>query len=442
MQRAPSRYDRSVQRGRSRLRLAAWLCGLGIALLWDLPVSADPPTPQPLDQVLTDISQQLRETLAQAKLSRVGILEFTENGPGGESLGDQFGLLGRFCAEQIERRLAGGANGTIQVASREEFQRAQSEMQFALADLKSPTRIQKLAQRAGALSAIVEGTFVHRKGRLMSIQWKVLRTDDGHVVGGGDTAALLGENDLAMMGRSVQISADDRRLRYGPSGQLKQSEEDSVAEKLDEEADGPHPLRDKNFPFRVYLRVNSQIREPVFIDKDAYRNKCFVPLRKGEVYEIWVENNTDQIVLMRLLVDGLNTLPEKEGEKGIKLTVTGKRVGLQNAKHWELDPADGKVFAVRGFVTEKGPQGKLREFVVVDAEESVAARRKFTDQIGIITAAFYAPDGASRGKVGTGQGDQRNEAIGTAHDLKPGKLLGVVHLRYVEPEALDEIRRP
>lgn len=403
---------------------------------------ADPPAPQALDQVLTNIAKQLGTTLTQEKLNRVGILEFAEVGPGGASLGEEFGLLGRYCAEEIERRLVDNASGKIQVANRQEFQRAQSEMQFTLADLKSPARIQKLGQRAGGLSAIVEGTFVHRKGRLMNIQWKILRTADSREVSIGEAAALLSENDLAMIGRSVQISADDRRVRYAPSGQLKQSEEDSVAEKLDQEADGPHPLLDKNFPFRVHVRVNSQLREPVFINKEAYHNKCFVPLRKGEVYEIWIENNTDQIVLMRLLVDGLNTLPEKEGEKGIKLTVTGKRVGLQNAKHWELDPADGKVFAVRGFVTEKGPQGKLREFVVVDAEESLAARRKFTDQIGIITAAFYAPDGASRGGLGTGQGDERNEVIGTAHDLKPGKLLGIVHLRYVDPEALEKMKQP
>ena len=118
--------------------------------------------------------------------------------------------------------------------------------------------------------------------------------------------------------------------------------------------------------------------------------------------------------------------------------IVGKRVNLDEARHWELDPADGPVYAVRGFVTEVGAQGKLREFTVVDADESLAARQKFTDQIGLITAAFYLPAGGSR-KVGTGLGQERTEEILKAQKLSCGNLLGVAHIRYVEAEALEKM---
>jgi hypothetical protein len=164
-------------------------------------------------------------------------------------------------------------------------------------------------------------------------------------------------------------------------------------------------------------------------------NDYFIPVRKGEVYELWIENRSGQVVLMRLLVDGLNTLPEKDTTKGVQTVVIGKRVNLDQARHWELDPAESRVFAVRGFVTEVAAQGKLREFVVVDAEESLAGRQKFTDQIGIITAAFYTPAGTQRG-VGTGLGKERTEEFLKSRELEPGKLLSVVHLRYVDATAL------
>ena len=46
-------------------------------------------------------------------------------------------------------------------------------------------------------------------------------------------------------------------------------------------------------------------------------NDMFVPVRKGEVLEIWIENHSGKLTLMRLLVDGLNTLPELEKAKGV-----------------------------------------------------------------------------------------------------------------------------
>jgi hypothetical protein len=75
-------------------------------------------------------------------------------------------------------------------------------------------------------------------------------------------------------------------------------------------------------------------------------------------------------------------------------------------------------------------QGKVREFTVVDAQESLAARRKFTDQIGLITAAFYEPK-LARGDLGTLPGKERDALIRRCADAVPGSLIAVVHLNYV-----------
>jgi hypothetical protein len=139
--------------------------------------------------------------------------------------------------------------------------------------------------------------------------------------------------------------------------------------------------------------------------------------------------------MMRMLVDGLNTLPQQVMEKGVATLVIAPPVSLDEARAWLLDPERSPVNAVRGFVTQIGVQGEVREFTVVDAADSLAARQHFTQQVGVITVAFYAPAGDGRG-IGTAAGRERSEEIEEREGFKVGNLLAVVHLRYVEPAAL------
>jgi hypothetical protein len=187
-------------------------------------------------------------------------------------------------------------------------------------------------------------------------------------------------------------------------------------------------------------------REPV-----ARGNDLFVPLRKGEVYRIQAENKSGELVLMRLLVDGLNTLPQLETDKDMVVEpvpknqspgtrqerwVTAPRVNLNDARAWILDPKSSKSTLVRGFFSSTAGGGKYNEFVVVDAQDSLAARQRFTDQIGLITAAFYAPKSDARG-LGTTLGKEGTGRVAERAGIACGNLLGVVHLRYVEPEAIE-----
>ncbi len=57
--------------------------------------------PQPLKQVLSDMAEQLSATLEENQLGKVGVLEFTSLTPEGEVLGASFGILGRYCGDEI-----------------------------------------------------------------------------------------------------------------------------------------------------------------------------------------------------------------------------------------------------------------------------------------------------------------------------------------------------
>jgi uncharacterized caspase-like protein len=400
----------------------------------DVPVVANL-QPLTLRQVIADTAEQMADAIEARKLKKVGVLEFINDTKLGELLGADFGLLGRYCAEELERKLADFGEGKFIVVDRRRLQTAIGEQGLKLKDIGSAEAMRQLSARADGMPVIALGTLRNRAGRIVNIRCKLVRTDSDDLVGSAGGSAVLNESEWAMLGRSAAVKPGDFRPEVSPPGKSNSPEEYRIHE-LDRASDGSHPLSDPRFAYRLRLMIGGQERKGVFRGNDY-----FVPVRKGEIYEIWVENRSGQTVLLRLLVDGLNTLLELEGTKGIKTYVAAKRVNLDEARHWELDPAISTVFAIRGFATDESAQGKLREFVVVDAEASLAARQKFSDQVGLITAAFYAPSGGAR-SVGTGFGRDRNEKYIEGQDIKPGNLLSVVHIRYVEADALDKTPRP
>jgi hypothetical protein len=183
---------------------------------------------------------------------------------------------------------------------------------------------------------------------------------------------------------------------------------------------------------------------PVFRD-----GQWRVPLKTGEVYRIQVENGKDHGVFLRLLVDGLNTMPERVWSKGVEVEAAPKRevaaaqpVNLAEARAWWLDPpAAGRtaaLYSVNGFFSQVGDNAKYNEFRVVDAQDSQAARIGFADQAGLITAAFYRPvpktTQTGERSLGTALGDeyQTQTEMYKGGEI-PGPLLAVIHIRYVKP---------
>jgi hypothetical protein len=322
-------------------------------------------------------------------------------------------------------------------------QSALKAQNFALKDLASEQALKDLSRAADNTPVIALGTLRNRVGRIVTVQCKLIRTDRDDLAGSAGGTAVLDESEWAMLGRSAAVDPDDRRPR--PDDE-ERSVSDTVVQGLDRRSQGP---LDEKFPYRVTIAVSGQAREAVMRGNDM-----FVPLSKGEVYEIWVEVKHDEPVMMRLLVDGLNTLPEKVRSKAVKVEQTepseryepAQRVNLKEARAWLIDPKESRVVAVSGFVSElrDDDTGKYNEFRVVDAQDSLAARQQFTDQVGLITAAFYTRKAVTRGSerstIGTAPGRERVDKIVQVEGVEPGNLLGVVHLRYVEPETLKRIQ--
>jgi hypothetical protein len=420
--------------------------------------------PVSLREVLADNAELLANYVQDRKQSKVGVLEFTNSTSGiGELLGANYGTLGKWCTDEFERCLSQSGRGRFLLIDQRRMQGALKSEGFTIDDLGSEDGYRRLATRVGGMPLVAVGTLANRVGRLVTVKCQLLNVNNEKI---GETVgtAQLSESEWAMLGRSVELRPEDRRIEHNETpndGSTPRrlpvrpvSVTDTVIRRADERSRTIHPLKDQKFDFPITVKARSanrpndqpQTRQFVFKtvgEGDSERQECFVPVRTGEVLEIWVGNRTGNKALMRLLVDGLNTSLEQENDKGIATYVVGKRVNLDEANPKVLDPADKLVtkiggiptWAVRGFVTEAGTRGKLREFTVVDADKSLAARQKFTDQIGIITAAFYAEGGGTR-DVGIDAGREVSENLRQV-DAKIGSLLSVVHIRYVDADTLS-----
>jgi hypothetical protein len=405
--------------------------------------------PLKLKKLLADIADQLALAIEEQRLAalaqkqpdpawespRLGVLEFCMEYGSASAVGADLGNAGRWCSEELEKRLLDAGGGKIQVVEYHTLLEALSENKVSVKDVHKSKEWQPVANKLGGMPAIALGRVKARSGQLVSLVCKVVCTSNDNLVGSAGGTAVLSESDWAMFPQSVWVQPDDRRPAMPGSKDDSVPHNDLVLKRLDQRAKGPHPMQDPSFPFRVSIVVNGTARPAFFKNNDLY-----VPVRKGEEYAVRVENRSGQPACMRLLVDGLNTLPEPENTKGVATMALAKRVSLESARHWILDPAVSPSNTVPGFVSATGENGKLGLFKVTDVEKSLAARQHFTEQIGLITAAFYEPvpskGGNSRG-VGTTTGDERSVPLRERSDLDPGNLIAVVNIHYVDADELN-----
>ncbi len=382
--------------------------------------------PTKLKHLIKDMAQQMAWSMQERGIKKVGVLQFTTDTPLGEALGGGFGALGRWCTAELEKTLL-EAN-TCEVIDSARLVAALKKQKFTVDQLGSPEALHQLAKELG-MPAIVMGTLRHRQNKTITLQCKLQNIESESLVGAAGGSALLNENEWAMLGYSVSIKPEDRPPPVpGNSDQAA-----AMIPKLDEKAKGAHPMRDPKFPYRISVMVNGQERQGAFRGNDYV-----IPVRNGEVYEIWVKLLNNENCCVRLLVDGLNTLPQKpKGEKGIETIEVAPIVKLDEAREWIMDSTKtpGRVWAVRGFVTETGATGKLRRFVVADPAQSLAAQKNFTESMGLITAAFYTQTGVRSGT--TVQPWETPEVIEERRDVKAGDLISVVNIRYMDADKFN-----
>jgi hypothetical protein len=406
--------------------------------------------PEPPETLCRRLAEHLDLEVRARKLNRVGVLEFIM--PFGRSEGLAPATLPAYCAEKVRGALRELAHNSYSVLSDADTRAGTKDM--VVEELGDPRAMRQLSRRVGGLDALVSGT-LRRRGPRINLQCELVATADGNSLATPGGMLPLSE-DLAGMIGSGGIDNTDRQIDkerpsggpYDPRvvGHATQSEnpvwkEDfpfkleiwSIDAKPGEPIGPQTPRRIKRFE-RVQHLAKGMAVEPRGSDAGdgsggAGQVDAVIGVREGELLEIRVWNNWSDPVAMTLLVDGINTLGQK-------------RERLGNAWSWVLERAKGaeqpQVFEgwYPSLPTDLRSGGAknaaMKRFQITDAARSVAGRQHFGESIGLITAAFYAPFG--RG-LGMGEGPEEKRELKTV-EFKPGRLLGVINIRYVDEQTL------
>lgn len=454
-----------------------------------------------LDELIEDAAESIA---AQLHLHRVEIALIPDlmiphhQSSQPEIPGQDYGPLARYVQTKLKSQLSARSYAAWSIADGVWIRDILQRHQVGPDSIRSPklkNLLSEVKQQAGpGRVAVVIGRLEHDRGERLALRCDLWSDQPGHFPHVRGTA-ILNPSEWAMIGHSA-INEEVRRRHAGPplapgetpvaSGV---SSTHAVAQpavrkevaaqkpresrplplldyfdeqdlqrvgaeisRLEQQAQRPHPLKDSAFPWRISLRVQERER-PLSWSKDG--TEAWVTMNRGEEYSVRIENRDGRPVFLRLLVDGLNTLPDTpllKTEGRFEIAVKdpqGQRqpaqyVNLTNARAWFCEP--DSVYEVRGFFTSvpNGAQASLATFEVTDAQSSEAARKGYFKDIGLITAAFYVPmkkplNMAPVSGMGTKLGRTQQETVESySGEQVPGELLGVLHIRYGVPSGRSE----
>jgi len=349
-------------------KLSGWL--LVIVVVWPGPLRGEG-----LDDSLKHLALGLAQDINKAGLKRVAVPEFA-NAQG--TLGGETGAAGRYVAEKLEEYLVSAPGRTYEVIERRQFSRGIKGIRVSVTEILGKENCSTLMDRFKGLDGLILGRLT-RKGTTVSIACKAVHLPDGEIKGTKAIEARLDADLMILFGENVSAVTPQ------PAGLL--TLENVIQTVIKPSPETPVPQLDSGCPFRLEVLVKDQ-------PKPLYQKgrQVFVPVKEGERFQMRLTNLSPHTVAVVLSVDGLNSITQTRevGNRSAKWILKGKTMTIISG--WQKD------------------DGTAREFVIVGSDESLAARTRFTDQIGLITAAFYPEKGAkvrpyegSRG-VGTGEG--------------------------------------
>lgn len=216
------------------------------------------PRPQSLTTILNDIADQLTDQLIENEVSQVGVVEFLNDTESGELLGSNFGMLGSYCAERLQQRLAEIGSGYFVVLDRRRIDNVVRKGEFQLANLGSNAGPRKLSKSAVGMPVLVVGKL---KGglrlsegvspRILNVRCKLTQPEGLVDLGMAGGVATLTEAEWAMIGKCAAVQADNRRPECP---QEPRPTDNRVIRKVHDRAQAPRRVRRWTFPHRIIRR--------------------------------------------------------------------------------------------------------------------------------------------------------------------------------------------
>ncbi|MFM7168608.1 MAG: hypothetical protein ACKO3T_25480 [Planctomycetaceae bacterium] len=423
--------------------------------------------PRGFDELVDDAAEHFRRIMDERKVRHLAVLDPCPvgNESGAVEVG-KFELLRRVFLEKFQARLQESMGGALQFLDSSRAREILIGKEIGLQQLIGSIK-------PDVLGAFREEMNLEAKDPLLVLLCQISQPGQRALASEmmievWDAAAAAGNSAFK---RTAILPADDIIVLYGRSGSQPPppAQAGPAAEQADAARSLPAPpaslLLDPQFvqsneerskraiedakpgPGSGVEMLNSNLLVELFVkgkrlpvEKAADLGSFLVKLKQGDEYIIRVTSNFESTVILRLLVDGLNTLAEQVRElSGERKWLFAQPRLLTDARFWVIPPGQ---WEIKGFYKEPQEKGETdcQAFLVTDIEGSQAARLGLRQNVGMITAAFYTAekrkqplqmgDGENLPRLGTVPGRAFTERVDLDSVWQPGTLIQVQHIRY------------
>lgn len=454
---------------------------------------------QDANKVFADAPQSLGLSFAE-KPKILVVPEFKTGGRGSTIDSTNYGTLPSFVSREFAAALE-----TLEIDGETPFVVLTEERASEI--LKdnglSPSDIGSGKERDALIKAGVDAVLDGRVTALSPIAMKLtarvifLKNDYDADQKNFTATVRLTENELALRGDAFSFKATNDETKDETNDET--NEETCVAteigvmpqdeiERLDEiavqVADQRNPMDDDSLPYKVeiFARRADQARAKFVKRVGKTKNGVYyVPLDQGEEYRLNFVNSSEDgpYCYVRVLIDGVSATLREASEDARKKSAARLLVpeakdpnasddqaasptylpdfSLETAVPLKVDAQ--KSHALDGYLFIPRDSGKAqtteRRFLVVDAQDSLAARNEYKEQIGLITVEFSVPEQPSSASDSVPEqaspaSDQKRRGSGTGFggttkvkikrvELLPDKTAVVYQIRYVSSEEFERL---
>lgn len=297
--------------------------------------------PSDVDERVRELADYFSERLKQARVKRVSLMDFPytrdpEQAP-------VVSTIGKYFPQEITAGLMAEPAGGFEIVERENIEKVLAEQKLQLSDLFDESTSVGLGRLSG-VEALMLGS-VTRLASDIRLFAKLVGVEDAKLLGSKsvrikvdpDIKALLGEN-LAVAPRSKLLSDDEELL-----------------------------LNTLAYLFEARISAADGKPAPLYL----HQGRLYTEAGLGRPYHVLLHNKSDRDVGVALAIDGVNTIDRK---------ITRPSAG---AKWFVRKGAQGRIDG--WYVSEKA----VERFVFVEGGESLAASLGHTEEIGLLTAAFF-----------------------------------------------------
>ena len=452
----------------------------------------------PLSELMEDIATQVNLQMEIDSVPLIAVAEFTTGTD--NSFGREYGALSKWMADSLRRSLTTKAQRRYKVVAENATQALFRKHGLLPNDLGTEkTATLKVDGREIPFLVTGKLSFVGETGISLRVQVIDARDQTERTQIGGTArlnakemvmAGVSGKFAVASSNPSVATSAErqesaqptsqdsaasttssPQQYHNDPAVGLVTENENRESEQVRQERQQPHPLSDPKFAWKTFFEVRpAGSKLPYKPGNMVFMgNDCYFTVSQEEEYRIKIQNGSNELVFARILVDGLNTLSQRMGttqHKGAFVEAVDNpegeyelapRVSLDEARSWVLLPDEPTppVYTVSGFYDANGVADSLHRFQIVDADQSEAAQKGYTDQIGLITIGLFKAKKVEKPKeleeelkrgaraigIGSKVGPKEQAMVALYQgDLVLGEMIVAFNIRYLTPEMLQTIK--